>query len=117
MRLALRQEGARLAPVAITYQNALRDHAGRELLAFHWHPDGRSPVAFPHLHVSAALRETTPSGETAVLPLDKVHIPTGGLSVADAVRLLIAELDIEAQTADWRRRLDRAVPMLPAFPA
>ncbi len=99
------------------YAYTLLDHAGRELLAFHWHPDGRSPVAFPHLHVSAALRGTTPSGEPAVLPLDKAHIPTGYLSAADVVRLLAVELGIGTLAGDWRERVGRATPMLPSFPA
>ncbi len=103
--------------IVTAYQYALRDHSGRELLAFHWHPDGRSPVAFPHLHVSAALRGTTPSGDPAVLPLDKLHIPTGHLSAADVVRLLVAELRVRTLTIDWQVRLHRAIPMLPAFPA
>lgn len=101
----------------LRYAYSLNNYAGRELLAFHWHPDGRSPVAFPRLHVSAALRGTTPSGEPAVLPLDKAHIPTGYLSAADVVRLLVAELGIGTLAGDWRERVGRATPMLPSFPA
>ena len=113
----LRQSGDGLGAETTRYAYTLLDHAGRELLAFHWHPGGRSPVAFPHLHVSAALRSTTPSGAAAVLPLDKVHVPTGHLSVAAAIRLLVAELGVTALTTDWPNRLDRADTMLPAFPA
>ncbi len=113
----LRQSASAGEALVARYAYTLFDHAGRELLAFHWHPHGSSPIAFPHLHVSAALRGTTPSGAGAVLPLDKVHIPTGCLSVADAVRLLVAELGVGARTHDWTERLGRALPMLPAFPA
>lgn len=113
----MRQSGDGFGAATTRYAYTLLDHAGRELLAFHRHPDGRSPVAFPHLHVSAALRGTTPSGEPAVLPLDKVHVPTGHVSAADVVRLLVADLGVETLAADWRARLSQATPMLPAFPA
>lgn len=36
------------------YQYALHAADGREYLAYHWHPDGASPVAEPHLHLGPA---------------------------------------------------------------
>lgn len=99
------------------YAYTLFDRTGRELLAFHWHPDGRSPIAFPHLHVSAALRGTTPSGQPAILPLDKVHGPTGLMTPVDIAILLVGELGISPMLGDWRQRLTQAAAMLPAFPS
>jgi hypothetical protein len=117
LEVDLHQPGDGLAAETTRYAYTLLDHADRELLAWHWHPRGRSPVAFPHLHVSSALRGTTPSGGPAVLPLDKVHLPTGHISVADVVKLLVGDLGIAPLRADWLERLDRAATMLPAFPA
>lgn len=114
--MALRQSGDGFGAEATRYADTLLDHAGRGLLAFHWHPDGRSPIAFPHLHVSAAMRGTTPSGEAAVLPLDKVHVPTGHLSVADAIRRPSVEPGIGALAPGWQARRGRAGRMLPSFP-
>lgn len=113
----MRAQNTHAAAVVAGYALTLFEHSGRELLAFHWHPAGRSPVGYPHLHVSAALRGTTPSGEVAILPLDKVHLPTGFVSLADVVRLLVAELGATPVVGDWRERLERAAPMLPAFPS
>lgn len=76
----MRAQNTHAVAIVAGYAFTLFEHSGRELLAFHWHPAGRSPVAYPHLHVSAALRGTTPSGEAAILPLDKVHLPTGLVS-------------------------------------
>lgn len=108
--------GSTRNPVVIGYAYAVQDRSGREHLAFHWHPRSpRSAVHVPHAHVSAALRATTPGGAQAILPLDKVHLPTGFLSLADIVRLLIGELGVEPRVANWQERLDRARPGLAAM--
>src|ERR1035441_102287 len=36
------------------YFYALDDSRDREIIAYHWHPGGRSPIRFPHLHVGPA---------------------------------------------------------------
>ncbi len=98
-----------------SYVYALLDRSGRELLAFHWHPlASRSLVTFPHAHGSAALRTTTPSGDPGILPLDKVHLPTGYLSLADIVRLLVVEFGVRPRIANWQERLDWSRSRLPA---
>jgi hypothetical protein len=97
-----------------SYFYSLLDHSSRELMAFHWHPASeRSLIGFPHLHVSAALRGMAPNGDVAILPLDKVHVPTGHLSLADVVRLLVAELGVRPRVASWEARLERARAELP----
>ena len=88
------------------YAYALRDRNGIELLAYHWHPDsGFAGPDHPHLHVSAALRPALPNGDRAVLPLDKLHLATGPVSLAAFVRTLIEEFGARPLAADWQERL------------
>ncbi len=65
-----------------------------ELLAFHWHPRGKSPIETPHLHVRANIQ----IGERW---LGKVHLPTGYVAIEDMVRLVIQELSAEPLREDW----------------
>lgn len=82
------------------YFYALADTAGCELLAFHWHPAGPSPVRTPHLHVGAEVRV----GDRW---LPKVHIPTGPVALQDVLALTIEELGAEPIRDDWALILDQ----------
>jgi hypothetical protein len=64
-----------------------------ELLAYHWHPFGRSSVVAPHVHIT----NRHPS-----LDLAKAHLPTGIVSPAAFLRCLIAELGVEPLRSDWQ---------------
>jgi hypothetical protein len=81
------------------YRYELYDADDSELLAYHWHPFGRSPVVEPHLHVT----NRHPS-----LDLSKSHLPTGFVSPAAFVRCLIAELGVEPLRSDWQDVLANA---------
>ncbi len=74
-----------------------------ELLAYHWHPRGKSPVVSPHLHVRANIQ----IGERW---LGKVHLPTGDIRLADVVAFTITELGAEPLRDDWERLVDEAGP-------
>jgi hypothetical protein len=88
------------------YLIGFHDRAGVELLAWHWQPGpAASGPDHPHLHVSAALRPALSSGDRAVVPLDKMHLPTGVVSLAGVVRMLIEEFGVQPAAADWRQRL------------
>jgi len=58
------------------YFYAIGLHDTGELLAYHWHPRGKSPVVDPHLHVRANIQ----LGERW---LGKVHLPTGPIELVD----------------------------------
>ena len=91
---------ARRWSVAIVgYDYSLRERDGVEVLAYHWHPTGPSPVTAPHLHVG---------GRTAPVDLSKVRLPTGPVSLAAVVRMTIADLGVEPLRPDWHAVLDRA---------
>ncbi|MGH3199607.1 MAG: hypothetical protein ACRDOH_05650 [Streptosporangiaceae bacterium] len=76
------------------YWYRLDDDAGRELAAWHWHPQSR--VVYPHAHVSG-----TPFGRLA-------HLPTGRVSIESVLRLLIGDLGVPARRADYAEVLDAA---------
>jgi len=82
------------------YFYVLADPGGQELLAFHWHPVGASPIRTPHLHVGAEVRV----GDRW---LRKVHIPTGPIAVQDVLALAIEELGVEPLRDDWTLVLDQ----------
>ena len=91
------------------YAFALLGPGGSELIAWHWHPRTLFPApVFPHLHVAASLRITGPAGERGVFPLDKRHLPTGTVSLAMFVRMLIEEFGVEPLARDWETRLAEA---------
>jgi hypothetical protein len=95
------------------YEYRLLDLFGTELLVFHWQPGTRfSGPDFPHLHVSAALTARVSVTVSQRLPLDKRHVPTGLVTPADIVRLLIAEFGAAERHRDWPRRLRRAEPVV-----
>lgn len=99
--------------VSTAYEYRLLDRKQIELLAFHWQPDvaSRGPD-HPHLHVSAGLSAWVSATERRRIDLDKLHIPTGLLSLADIVRMLIDEFAVAPLHDDWRARLDRVAPRL-----
>jgi len=93
----------------LAYAFTLLGPAGAELLAWHWHPTPEyAAPAFPHVHVSASLRIVGPGGERGLLPLDKRHLPTGPVSLAAFVRMLIEEFGVEPLARDWEARLAEA---------
>lgn len=91
------------------YQYRLLDHDVRELLVYHWQP-GPNYLGpnYPHLHVSAALNAQTSAVDRQAIDLDKLHLATGRVSLASAVRMLITELRVAPQRPDWAAALERA---------
>lgn len=98
----------RWQPSTLAYSFRLVDRLERELLTYHWMP---GPLFLgpdhPHLHVSAALEVQADALTRSTIPLDKLHLPTGQVSIAAFVRMLITELGIEPRRDDWRATLDR----------
>jgi hypothetical protein len=75
-----------------------------DVIVYHWHPYGRSPIRRPHLHVLADLQ----IGERW---LGKVHLPTGFVAIEDIVTLAIREPRAEPLREDWEALIaDRAPP-------
>jgi hypothetical protein len=73
---------------------------GPEILLFHWHPNSRSHVTTPHLH----LRQ---GAQVGLRSLAETHIPTGPVKIWDVVRLAIA-MGAVPRRRDWEQVLTRA---------
>lgn len=91
------------------YYYTILDAQGRELLAYHWHPTGPSPVTLPHLHLTSRVRPIELAPNEALIPLAEMHLPTGLVTLADVVWLLIIEFGMEPRRADWANVLAQSV--------
>lgn len=85
----------------IGYAYRLCEPGGREILVYHWHPEGLSSVTRPHIHLSSRIRPIPLDPVGLMLPLANHHIPTGQIALADVVRYLIAEAGVEPRRPDW----------------
>ena len=100
-------EAANVVEVRISgYRYQLFDSQDREILAYHWHPEGISPIAYPHLHLSGRLSPLDLGPRQEPAALGEMHLPTGDVTLADVVRLLITEFGIAPRRADWEAILD-----------
>jgi hypothetical protein len=73
-------------PLRVTtdyYKYALETEDAEEIIGYHWHPDGESPIRFAHLHLG-------PGANLGRAELHgKAHFPTGRVAFEDVVELLI----------------------------
>lgn len=82
------------------YYYELQIGSGQEILSYHWHPDGPSPVTFPHMHIGTA------SGVT-VDGILKAHFPTPRTALEDLLWMLIEDFGVRHRRRDWQRILER----------
>jgi hypothetical protein len=75
------------------YRYEIGEHPGPELVAYHWHLEGTSPVTEPHLH--ARIRGSSTD-------LSKLHLPTGLVNPDAVIRCLITEFSVEPLRPDWQ---------------
>jgi hypothetical protein len=73
--------------------------AGRDVVSWHWHPAGSSPVTWPHQHLGAA----TVSSDGVITP--RSHLPTGRITLEDVVHFMIADLGALPARDDWHHAL------------
>lgn len=94
------------------YYYSIWDRAGREILAYHWHPDVPD-VAFPHLHISPGAvasdllaRAGASTAHNGLWPpLAGAHLPTGFTSLHTFLWLAVAQLGVQPRRAEWREIL------------
>ena len=79
----------------VGYRYRVLDANHREVLAYHWHPGGQSPITFQHLHIGHGALLTREELHTA-------HLPTGYVSLPDIIRLLIGDLRVTPRRSDWQ---------------
>lgn len=94
-----RSEGYQVRPTR--YRFVVLDGQEREIVAYHWHPSGVSTVAYPHLHLSGRLSPLDAGRGAEPVALGQMHLPTGPVTLADVVRLLITEFGVEPRRDDW----------------
>lgn len=94
-------EGER-GPIKVStsgYYYTVHDQDGRDILAFHWHP--QVGVTYPHLHIGAGAQAGRPEFEHA-------HIPTGRVALEAVLRLLIRDFGVRPLRPEWDRELAEA---------
>lgn len=84
-----------------SYFHKLDNADGREILAYHWHPAGRSPVTRPHLHLGLG-------AGTLRSELQKAHMGTGFVTPVMLLVLLLESFDVRPRRADWVMVLESA---------
>ena len=84
-----------------TYYYKLDDADGREILAYHRHPTGRSSVTRPHLLLGAAAGALRSE-------LQKAHLGTGFVTPVTLLALLIESFAVRPRRADWATVLEAA---------
>jgi hypothetical protein len=77
------------------YKHTVRTVDGAEVIAFHWHPDGKSDVTDPHMHMGTT--QLNPSGVIS----KKHHIPAPRMSVEGVLLFCIEQLKVEPLREDW----------------
>jgi hypothetical protein len=96
----VRQDSAGWRVEIVGYLYAI-SYEGRELISYHWHPDGDSPITEPHMHVGANIKV----GDRW---LGKLHLPTGAIGLDQIVALAIVEPGAEPLRDDWERLISEA---------
>jgi len=82
------------------YYYTLEDDHGAEILSFQWHPKGRSPVVYPHLHLGAA-------AAVGHQHLAEAYVPTGRVPLEQFLWLLIDGFHVQHGRPDWKDVLVR----------
>lgn len=100
------RESSGYGVVTRSYLFTMHDRNEREVLAWHWQPGlVYAGPDHPHLHVSAAVGFPDGRGHRTLVDLDKLHLPTGPVSLVAIVRMLVEEFGVQPVVTDWRERL------------
>lgn len=83
----------------VDYLYAIHNADEREILAYHWHPDGRSPLVAPHLHLG-------PGAALGRVELTRAHLPTGAVGLPAVLQFAIRDLGVRPLRDDWTAILD-----------
>ncbi len=83
----------------VGYRYAILDSDGREVLEYHWHPGGNSPIENPHLHIEYGAMVGRPE-------ISAAHLPTGHVFVGDILHMLIRDFAVTPRRRDWQSVLD-----------
>jgi hypothetical protein len=85
----------------VAYYYELQTSSNAEVLSYHWHPESRSPLIFPHMHLGAG------SG-VEFEGLLKPHFPTPRMALEDFLWMLIKDFGVQCRREDWEAVLGRS---------
>ena len=78
----------------LEYYYSVHDTEEKEVLLYHYHPRGDSPVKTPHLHLGHG-------AEVGRTEVRDAHLPTGTVSLNAVLRVLIEEMGVQPRRSDW----------------
>ena len=78
----------------LEYYYSIHDAEEKEVLLYHYHPRGNSPVETPHLHLGHG-------AQVERIEVRNTHLPTGTVSLNAVLRVLIEEMGVQPRRADW----------------
>lgn len=84
------------------YGYSIETENGEEIIGYHWHPEGVSPVTFPHLHLGPGAQVIHPDLHS------KAHFPTGRVSFEDFVEMLVDSFNVKPSDGGWLGFVRRA---------
>ena len=87
-------QGSSWQVVVRSFSYEIHDSDGREVLLYHWHPRGSSPIETPHLHLEQG-------AEVGRAEVRDAHLPTGEVSLNAILRVLIEEMGVQPRRPDW----------------
>ena len=76
------------------YWYFLEEFEGREILSFHWHPNSRSHLTTPHLHLHQG-------AQVQQSALARAHVPTGRVALEEFLRMVITDFEVKPLRPDW----------------
>jgi hypothetical protein len=81
---------------AYVYQFDDPDDPRREIAGFHWHPHVEG-LPYPHVHALDAPAST-----------QRLHLPTGFITLKDVLLFAVRDFDVRPIRADWQAALEAA---------
>jgi hypothetical protein len=86
---------------SLGYDYAIEDGTGGEVLAYHWHPNQSSDITAPHLHLE-------PGAQVGNADVAKAHLPTGRVSIEDAIELVVRDFHAKPLKQKWAKILSES---------
>jgi hypothetical protein len=91
-------------PLRVTtlyYKYAIETQQAEEIIGYHWHPDGASPIKYAHLHLG-------PGAQIGRAELNgKAHFPTGRVPFEDLVQLSIDVFGVNPDRTTWQSVVEK----------
>lgn len=99
------------------YFYEFEDPDGREVLAFHWHPETVPEVPQPHLHINRGVVPagmitggTLLAGRNPLRPdIAAAHIPTSRIALEQVVEMAILQFGVPPLRNDWQHLLQTSL--------